>query len=207
MRRTELHSITQTTSPEGRVFVVSGPSGVGKDTVIGGLMAAPNRPPDLERLVTATTRLPRPGEVNGVDYHFLSEDEFCRREASGWFLETALYLGKRYGTPYGPIPDMISSGTDIILKIETHGAQAVRRRVPDARLVFIMPPTLDVLMERLQSRGTESESSRWQRLEEAEREMAEARHYDFVIINGDIGDAVDALRAIILADRCRVGVS
>ncbi len=205
MLRADLNRITSITSPRGRVFVVSGPSGVGKDVVLRELMNAPNRLPGLARIVTATTRPPRQGEVDGVDYHFLSDDEFMEREAAGWFLETAGFLQYRYGTPFGPIPEHVASGTDVILKIETKGAREVRRRLPEARLVLIMPPSLDVLEARLRSRGTESAEDIRRRIAEAERELSEARDYDAVIVNDHIGVAVDALRAIILADRCRIG--
>ncbi len=207
MHRADLHAITGITSRQGRVFVVSGPSGVGKDAVIRELIGAPAGLPGIQRLVTATTRPQRRGETDGVDYHFLTPDEFTKREASGWFLETATFVGHRYGTPLAPIADILKAGIDVILKIETHGAREVRRRIPDARLVFVMPLSLEALESRLMSRGTESAADIAKRVGEAEREIASAHEYDFVVVNDHLCVAVDELRAIILAERCRVGAS
>ncbi len=187
----------------GITFVVSGPSGVGKDTVLRELLALPNAPPGLLRLVTATTRLPRTGEADGVDYHFLADAEFERRRATGGFLECVRYAGAQYGTPLAGLAEARDRGHDVILKIEVRGAAAVREQIPEAVLVFLAPPSEDELLRRLARRDTEDGISREERLRTAREEMRMAARYDYIIRNDHLVRAVDALRCIIVASRLR----
>jgi len=200
----ELTDPAEWTSKRGGLFVVSGPSGVGKDTVLRELLAAPNTIPNLSRVVTATTRPPRPGEVDGVDYHFLTRQEFLRLSRKGAFLETVEYADQLYGTPIEGIDRLRDGGVDAILKIECRGAQAVRDRYPDVVLIFLAPPSRDELIERLTSRPAETDEQVEERLRIAEEELRAVRYYDYVVVNDFISRAVDALRAIVLSHRMRV---
>ncbi len=187
----------------GALFVLSGPSGVGKDTVLRELMNSPAALPNLVRVITATTRSPAPGEVDGVDYHFLTPQEFARRRARGGFLETVEYAGASYGTPIDGLEAIREAGNDAILKIEVRGAQAVRERFPDAVLIFLAPPSRDELVRRVRERKRDDGSSLEERIRIAEEELEAASAYDYIVTNDYVGRAVDALRAIILATRLR----
>lgn len=191
-------------SRRGGLFVLSGPSGVGKDMVLRELLGAPNTLPRLSRVVTATTRPLREGEVDGVDYHFLTRQEFLRLSRRGGFLEMVEYADELYGTPIEGIERLRDAGSDAILKIEVRGAQAVRERFPDAVLVFLAPPSWEDLVARLKGRGADDPISLEERLRIAKEELDAAKHYDYIVVNDFISRAVDALRAIILAHRLRV---
>jgi guanylate kinase len=204
MDRTELQSATTLTSRQGRVYVVSGPSGVGKDMVLAEMLAGPFRLDGIHRVVTATTRPARSFERDGIDYHFLSEDEFAARERSGWFLETAPFGPARYGTPRGPVETLPAQGLDVILKIDTKGAMQVKALAPGCVLVFIWPPSVEELETRLRSRSTEKAGEIAERMRTARQELATVHRYDFVIVNRHVSVAADALRAIIVADRHRL---
>jgi guanylate kinase len=159
-----------------RVFVITGPSGVGKGTLIRGLM---ERLPQLELSVSATTRAPRAGEIDGVDYHFLAREEFDRRVANGQFVEHADYAGRSYGTLRSELEDRVRAGKPVVLEIEVQGARQVRAAMPEAVQVFIAPPSLDALRARLIGRGTDDAEEVERRLRVAERELAGRRrgHY------------------------------
>ena len=177
-----------------RLFVVSGPSGAGKGTLLARVR---EQRPDLGLTVSATTREPRPGEVDGVSYHFLSEDEFSRRVDAGMFLEWANVHGHRYGTLRSEVDGNLSEGRSVILEIDVQGALNVRKIYPDAVLVFIEPPSMDVLEQRLRGRGTEDEASIELRLSGARREMELAYDYDVRVVNDDLETATqDLLRAL-----------
>jgi guanylate kinase len=180
-----------------RVFVITGPSGVGKGTLIQGLM---ERLPELELSVSATTRAPRRGESDGVDYHFLSGQEFQRRVEAGEFVEHADYAGRRYGTLRTELEDRVRSGAPVVLEIEVQGARQVRQAVPDAVQVFIAPPSLEALRERLAARGTDDPEEVQRRLDVAARELGAADEFAHVVVNDRLDDALDQLTAIVRSE-------
>jgi guanylate kinase len=183
------------------VFVITGPSGVGKGTLISSLM---ERVPELELSVSATTRAPRRGERDGVQYHFLSNEDFDRLEAEGGFVEHANYAGRRYGTLRGELERRMAQGVPVVLEIEVQGARQVRSAMPDAIQVFIAPPSLSVLEERLVGRGTDDEQEVARRLAVAEQELAAQSEFSHVIVNDDLQSAerelVELVRAALSAD-------
>lgn len=189
----------------GSLIVLSGPSGVGKDAVLAPLFSAETCPPRLRRCVTATTRPPRPGEIDGVDYFFLSDDEFRQRSGENFFLEQASYAGRCYGTPRWWVEAEIAGGNDVLLKIDVQGALQVRAQAPDAVLVFIAPPSEAELERRLRGRDPDANPDELaRRLAIARDELALAREYDYLVVNDRIEKAVAKLRAIVIAERCRV---
>ena len=178
-----------------RLFVVTGPSGAGKGTLIRKLVAAR---PDLAVAVSATTRDRRPGEEDGRDYHFLSGEEFQRRLEAGDFLEHVDYVsGHRYGTLREEVDGILASGRSVILELETHGAKEVQASLPDAVTIFIEAPTFAELERRLRDRATESGGEIGERLELARRQAEEAGDFDHVVTNDDVGRAVEELGAIV----------
>jgi guanylate kinase len=179
-----------------QVFVITGPSGVGKGTVIRGLL---ERLPQLELSVSATTRAPRPGERDGVDYHFLSDEEFDRRVAAGDFLEHARYSGQRYGTLRSELRRRTEAGTPVVLEIEVQGARQVREAMPEAVQVFIAPPSLDALRARLVGRGTDTPEEVEARLRTAEAEMGARDEFAHVVVNDRLEQAVDELTRVVSA--------
>jgi len=176
----------------GSVTVVAGPSGVGKGTLIRKVLASDS---DLWLSVSATTRAPRPGEVDGIDYVFLSSESFDNLRESGGFLEWAEFAGNCYGTPAAPVVDRISRGVDVILEIDLQGVRQVRANLPAARTVFISPPSIDALGSRLASRGTEDDAAIERRLAAAQDELAAAGEFDCVIVNDDVEVAANQLLA------------
>jgi guanylate kinase len=176
------------------VFVITGPSGVGKGTLIRGLM---ERLPQLELSVSATTRPPRPGERDGVEYHFLCPEEFDRRVREGRFVEHAAYAGRRYGTLRSELENRVRAGAPVVLEIEVQGARQVRETVPDAVQVFIVPPSLDALRTRLVGRGTDDPEEVERRLRVAERELAAQPEFEHVVVNDRLEDALDRLTEIV----------
>jgi len=180
-------------SPSG-LTVLSGPTAVGKGTVVTQLAADH---PEIFVSVSATTRPPRPGEVDGVHYLFVSDAEFDRLVAAGALLEWAVVHGvHRYGTPRAPVLAAVAAGRPALLEIDLQGARQVRVAWPDARFVFLAPPSWDELVRRLVGRGTESAMQRERRLETARRELAAAREFDHVVVNGEVGQAVADLVAL-----------
>jgi guanylate kinase len=167
----------------GRLVVLTGPSGVGKGTVVAEVRRLR---PDLWVSVSATTRAPRPGEVDGVAYHFWDADRFARTIEAGGFLEWAEFAGNRYGTPLAEVQARLAAGEPVLLEIELQGARQVRAAAPDALMVFLSPPSFAELEERLRGRGTEDEAAINRRLERARAEMAAACEFDVVVINDDV---------------------
>ncbi len=184
----------------GLIFVISGPSGVGKDALIDKLVGFD---PNLERSVSFTTRRPRPSEKDGVDYSFVSREEFQRLVDGGEMLEHATYDGNFYGTSARRVEDLRAAGSDVILKIEVKGAEQVRRRLPDATFIFLAPPSMQELIRRTALRQTESAEERSARQMIAETEMTFAPHYDHVVVNDDLDRAVVEVAAIIRSVRER----
>ena len=187
---------------KGNLFIVTGPSGAGKGTVLGRVMPSME---DLHYSVSATTRAPREGEEDGVNYYFLRKDQFLEMIGQGAFLEHAEYVGNYYGTPAGPVDECLNKGMDVVLEIEVQGALIVKQKRPEAKLVFIIPPSFSDLELRLRSRGTETEETIAKRLEKAREEYQMADQYDYIVLNDKVEKAADELRAIILASRCAVG--
>ncbi len=177
-----------------RVFVITGPSGVGKGTLIRGLM---ERHPALELSVSATTRAPRPGERDGVDYHFLTREEFDRRVAGGDFVEHADYAGRSYGTLRSELDARVSAGKPVVLEIEVQGARQVRAAMPEAVQVFIAPPSLDALRTRLVGRGTDDSEEVERRLRVAEQELTAQPEFAHVVVNDRLEHALEQLTAIV----------
>lgn len=185
---------------KGRLIVISGPSGVGKGTVVKALMA---RDPNVKLSVSATTREMRPGEVHGVHYYFISRPEFEQMIAEGRFLEYARYVSNYYGTPEEPVDRMLEQGYDVILEIEVQGGLQIMARRPDAISVFILAPSFEILAQRLRGRGDTAEDVILERLETARREYQTARNYQYVIVNDRLEDAVDDVAAILRANALR----
>jgi guanylate kinase len=177
-----------------KLLVITGPSGVGKGTLIRGLV---ERIPELELSVSATTRAPRPGEQDGVAYHFLSPAEFDRRAAAGEFVEHATYSGNRYGTLRAEVERRLADGVPVVLEIEVEGARQVRSALPDALQVFIAPPSLDALRARLVGRGTDEPDQVAERLRTAERELKAQPEFARVVVNDRLEQATDELVAIV----------
>ena len=179
-----------------KVFVITGPSGVGKGTLIRGLL---ERVSGLELSVSATTRAPRPGEVDGVDYHFLTPDEFDARVAAGDFVEHATYSGNRYGTLRSELERPLAKGEGVVLEIEVQGARQVRAAIPEAVAVFIAPPSREALRARLLSRGTDSSEQVDARLQTAVRELEAQPEFAHVVVNDRLEEATGELASIVHA--------
>ena len=186
------------TGPAARLVVLAGPTAVGKGTVAAA--AVRERHPDVWISVSATTRPPRPGEVDGVHYWFVSEAEFDRLVAEGQMLEWAVVHGRhRYGTPRGPVEEALAAGRPSLLEIDLQGARQVRASMPDALFVFLKPPSWDELVRRLVGRGTESDEERTRRLETAVAELAAEPEFDVSIVNHEVHAAADELVALMTA--------
>jgi guanylate kinase len=180
-----------------RVFVITGPSGVGKGTLIRGLM---ERVEGLELSVSATTRAPRAGERDGVEYHFLTREEFDRRVAEDAFVEHADYAGRSYGTLRSELDGRLRAGTPVVLEIEVQGARQVRAAMPEAVQVFIAPPSLEALRARLIGRGTDDRHEVERRLRVAEEELDAQPEFAHVVVNDRLGDATADLAAIVASE-------
>ncbi|HEX3017151.1 MAG TPA: guanylate kinase [Caproicibacter sp.] len=185
---------------KGLLVILSGPSGAGKGTVLKALLA---RDENIKLSVSATTRSPRPGETDGKEYYFISREKFTQMVDSGEMLENAEYCGNCYGTPAAPIEQWNTMGQDVILEIEVQGGAQVKQKRPDAVGIFILPPSLKVLEHRLRSRGTEADETVRKRLAAARREIQEAKHYDYVVVNDTVEGAAEQIREILNAEKCR----
>jgi len=173
----------------GKLFVLSGPGGVGKSTITKALMDHP----EFWVSVSATTRSPRSGERDGVDYFYISAEEFDRRISANEFLEWAEFAGNKYGTPANAVAEKLAKGLNVILEIEIDGARQVRKSSEDAKLIFIAPPSWEELVKRLEGRGTDSEERRNERLELAQEEMAAQSEFDYVVVNDQLDRVIAEL--------------
>ena len=184
-----------------RVFVITGPSGVGKGTLIHALL---ERVPALELAVSATTRQPRPGEIDGVSYHFLSLEQFDAGVLAGDFVEWAQYSGNRYGTLRSELDARLARGVPVVLEIEVQGARQIRETLPDAVQVFIAPPSAQALRARLEGRRTDAPAQVETRLLTADAEMAARREFTHVVVNDRVERAVEELVAVVRAELAEV---
>lgn len=185
---------------QGMLILLSGPSGSGKGTVCSHLI---NSFPGIRLSVSATTRQPRPGEVHGRDYYFMSREEFEKMTGEGGFLEWAPIYGYLYGTPAGPVREALSRGEDVILEIDVQGGLQVKEHFPDAVLIFLIPPSRSALQSRLSGRGTDSQSEIEKRMLWVDTELGFISRYDYVLVNDRISDTVAGVRCIVEAERSR----
>ena len=186
---------------KGILFIVSAPAGCGKDTI---LEQALSRNINLHYSVSATTRAMRPGEVDGVSYHFKTHEQFEEMIAKNELLEHTEYCGNYYGTPRQTVEEMLENGKNTVLKIEIEGAANVKKLFPEAVLIFILPPSMQELERRLRNRGTEDEPTIQKRLEQAKTELSYAKNYDYAITNSDVEKAVDDLIAVVTAEGFKI---
>jgi guanylate kinase len=186
--------------PSGIAFVVSGPSGAGKTTLLRLVL---ERDEGLRFSVSHTTRAPRPGEVEGVDYHFVSREEFKKLIEAEAFLEHAEYQGNLYGTSRLAVEEMLAAGLDVVLEVEVKGARQLREQLPDAVSVIVLPPSFESLGKRLRLRASDSEEAIRRRLDIAREEIREAPGYSYVIVNSNLEAAVEDLQGIIQVARLR----
>ncbi len=182
----------------GLLFVVSAPAGCGKDTILEQLFKCTE---NVGYSVSATSRAPREGEIDGVHYHFRTREQFEQMIRNDEVLEYTEYCGNYYGTPRKAVEDMLSAGKDVILKIEVEGAMNIKRMFPECCLVFILPPSMSELERRLRKRGTETEEKIIQRTAQAREELQYAENYDYLIVNGELEKAVADLKAVITAEK------
>ena len=189
-------------SERGLLIVFSGPSGVGKGTVRQEIFSTPDH--KFEYSVSMTTRAQRPGEVDGKDYFFRSREEFEELIRNGQMLEYAEYAGNYYGTPLTYVNETLDKGIDVFLEIEVQGALQVKKKVPDAVFIFLTPPDLNELQERLVGRGTDSEEVIAQRIERAREEIALMSEYDYAIVNDEVPLAAERVKRVIEAEHFRV---
>jgi guanylate kinase len=189
--------------PRPRLIIISGPSGVGKDTVIDQMRALY---PEMHFAVTATTRKRRGGEIDGIHYHFFSREEFAQKLVAGEFLESAEVYGFYYGVPRTPIRLALARGQDVVLKVDTQGAQTIRQIVPHGIYIFIAPPSIDELARRLRSRKTDDNDALMRRLRTAQRELATVESFDYVVFNESEQEeaTVAQIIAILTAERLRL---
>jgi guanylate kinase len=193
--------IRNTSKP--RVFIISGPSGVGKDSVIEELRKSF---PDAQYVVTATTRPKRPGELEGIHYIFLTNDEFVERMNQNDFLENAMVYGNRYGVPRSPIVSGLEEGRDVIIKVDVKGAATLRRLIPNTISLFLTPESMPALLERLRDRKTDDPEVLMRRFTTATAELAEVEHFDYVVFNedGKLDDAVEQICNIVAIEHRKV---
>lgn len=187
---------------KGCLIVVSGPSGTGKGTVCSALL---EKHKEIAYSISATTRQPRTGEVDGMNYYFLAKNVFEKMIEDGELLEWAEVYGNYYGTPLKKIQERLADGQDILLEIDTQGAMSVKEKFPDEIYIYIMPPSLKELERRLKTRGTDSAESIERRLKSAAGEMEIAERYNYIVVNAQVEQAVEQIAAIVDAEHCRVG--
>ena len=188
---------------KGKLFIISGPSGTGKGSICKKLLASD---PDLRLSVSVTTRAPREGEEHGREYYFITSDEYMKLLDEGGLLEHASVYGETmYGTPRKPVVDWMEEGRDVILEIDVQGAFQVRENYPDCIMIFILPPSMEELENRIRGRGSETEETMSRRLGEARREIEQSYKYDYQVVNGDLQQAVAEVQQIIAEERAQGG--
>lgn len=185
----------------GQLIVISAPSGCGKGSVINGLL---KRNKNFWLSVSTTSRQIRENDIPGVTYNFVTEEEFKEKIKEGFFLEYTNYVGNYYGTPKGTIKEKLDQGIDVILEIEIEGAANIKKLIPEAIFIFILPPSLKTMVKRLQKRGTDSKEKIIKRFHTAYKEINEVTKYNYVVVNDILEDAIDKVEAIINAEKCRV---
>ncbi len=186
----------------GQVIVISSPSGGGKGSVIKGLLKNDSKTRWLS--VSTTSRKIRENDIPGVTYNFVTKEEFEQKIKEGYFLEYTNYVGNYYGTPKEFIKEKIENGIDVILEIEIEGAANIKRLIPEAIFIFIMPPSLKILVERLKKRGTDSKEKILERFHTAYKEINEVSKYNYVVVNDVLEDTIEKVEAILKAEKCRV---
>ena len=187
----------------GKLFIISGPSGAGKGTIAKRILEET----ELEISVSMTTRNPREGEIDGVHYYFVDEEAFLKNIEEDGFLEHAEVYGKRYGTPKGPILEKLEKGTDVLLDIEMQGALQIKEKYPKGVFIFILPPSMAELRKRLTGRGTETAEAIEMRLSKTLSEIAYVDRYDYLVVNGELDEAVNRVKAIIIAEHSKVTIT
>ncbi len=185
---------------QGKIFVISGPSGSGKSTILNKVFEKQDK---IFFSISATTRAPREGEVDGVNYHFISRDKFLQMIENDEFLEYAEYVGNLYGTPLKPIYSHAEDGYTVFLDVEVQGKQNVCKKIPEAVSIFIAPPSLEILGQRLRARSTETEEKVIGRLETARKELELAETYDYIVINDELQVAIDEILSIIEKEKSK----
>ena len=185
----------------GLLIVISGPSGVGKSSVRKALFDMPGQ--DLVYSISMTTRKPRNGEKEGVDYYFVTKETFEEKIKNGEFLEWANFVGNYYGTPREKVEELLDEGMQVVFEIEVDGALQVRRQMKDAVFIFLVPPSKEALINRLKSRGTECADELQERIDKAEKEYLLAYKYDYIVVNDEVNNAADRIMAIIRAEHAR----
>ncbi len=185
---------------KGLLVVISGPSGAGKGTIYGKVIEQTG----MKRSVSVTTRKPRPGEVEGVNYYFRTEEQYQQMIASGEFLETAAVYNNFYGTPKAPVFSNLESGYDVLFEVDVHGAKSIKSKYPEAVTIFLMTPDFDTLEARLKSRGTESASALKMRLDSARNELAKYEMFDYIVFNDTVEQATAEVISIIEAEKHKV---
>ena len=178
---------------KGNIFVISGPSGCGKDTLLSALF---KKRPDIKFSISSITRAMREGEIEGEKYNFISREKFEEMLANDMFLEHNVFVGNYYGTPKQPVLDAASNGHNILIEVDVNGADQIRTKLPQAIFIFIMPPSVEILRQRLSGRGTETEDVIQKRMESALSEMKRAPEYNYTVVNDDLDVAVDEIIAI-----------
>ncbi len=185
---------------KGLLVVISGPSGAGKGTIYGKVIEQTG----MKRSVSVTTRKPRPGEVEGINYYFRTEEQYQQMIASGEFLETAAVYNNFYGTPKAPVFSNLESGFDVLFEVDVHGAKSIKSKYPEAVTIFLMTPDFDTLEARLKSRGTESASALKMRLDSARNELAKYEMFDYIVFNDTVEQATAEVISIIEAEKHKV---
>ncbi|MGB8634911.1 MAG: guanylate kinase [Rhodanobacteraceae bacterium] len=195
--------MSESTPETGTLFVVAAPSGAGKSTLVNALL---EREPGISLSISHTTRAPRASESEGNHYHFVSRDQFDAMIAAGQFFEFAVVHGDMKGTSVTSVAPMLEQGGDVLLEIDWQGARQVRKKVPDCRSIFILPPSRAELERRLRSRASDSEEAIERRLQDSRADIAHAHEFDFIVVNDDFDKALGEMQAIVNAVRCRASV-